>query len=315
MQDNINKDVESNSKIENIAYLTAFEESKKARILRNISVIVALVLSAIIRGISSYSFIAPNNFAVGGVTGIAVMLQYATGINQGVYFLVLNIPILIISFISMPKRFSFLTLCFIVVNSLTTILIEILGGTEGNLVYHDSDPAIISAVFGGVMFGFSLVLVLRIGGAQGGTDVIATIVQKKRPDISISWIIFALDSIVVFVSYFVYDNGLTPILLAIVQLFSATMVSDHLLKGSKSAIKAEIVTNYCEEISAEILAKLGRGVTVLTATGKFTESERKLIITVIRRRQLGELERIVKKYPETFSYIGSCNEVYGTWRK
>lgn len=287
---------------------------KTKKILSYIVMVLLTIMSAMLRGISSYSFVSPNNFAVGGITGIAVMLQYGTGINQGLFIVLLNIPLIVLAFIFLKKKFSFLTLLFIVCNALTTYVIELIGGGE-KFIYREEQTAIISAVFSGVMFGVSLVIMLRIGGAQGGTDIIASIMQKKRPDIGISWLIFALDSAVVVASFFVYDNGLTPILLSIVQSFSASMMSETLLKGSKSALKVEIVTDYSDEISAEIFAKIGRGVTVTSVVGMYTGEGHKLLVTVIKRRQLGELERIIKKYPDTFSYIVPANEVLGFWKK
>lgn len=287
---------------------------KGKKILSYVFMVILTIFSAILRGISSYSFVSPNNFAVGGVTGIAVMLQYVTNINQGLYIFVLNVPLMILAFIFLKKKFCILTLLFIVFNSLTTYLLEIIGGGV-KFIYAEEQTAIISAVFSGVMFGMSLVIMLKLGGAQGGTDIIASIMQKKRPDIGISWLIFALDSIVVVVSFFVYDNGLTPILLSIIQSFSASMMSETLLKGSKSALKVEIITNYSDEISAEIFTKIGRGVTVSNVVGMYTGESHKLLITVIKRRQLGELQRIIKKYPDTFSYIVPANEVLGFWKK
>ena len=105
------------------------------------------------------------------------------------------------------------------------------------------------------------------------------------------------------------------ILLSIIQAFTSSMVTDTLLKGSKSALKAEIITTYADEISAEIMKKIVRGVTVVDAVGMYTGTERKLLVTVIKRRQLGELQEIIRKYPDTFSYIVPANEVYGMWRK
>ena len=153
------------------------------------------------------------------------------------------------------------------------------------------------------------------GRSQGGTDIIGAIIQRKRPDISLSWLIFALDSTVILSSFFVYRNGFTPVLLAIIEAFSSSTVSDKLIKGGKSAIKIEIITNSSEQISAEIFEKLHRGVTVVDAVGQYTGKQHKLLTCVIRRRQIGEMERIIRKYPDTFSYIIPANEVFGRWKK
>ena len=277
---------------------------------------VCILAAAVLRGVGTYCFVTPNGFAVGGVAGIAVMLEYVTGINLGYFNLLINIPLLVLAFFFLSKRYFFATGAYTLLYSVVTIAIEQLNKLfDGRLIYHDSDTAIISAVFGGVMCGFAFCFMVRAGGSQGGTDIIAAIVQKRRKDIGISWVIFVIDSSIILLSFFVYDNGLTPILLAIIEAFSSGAVSDKFLKGSKSALKAEIVTNHCEEISAEIFEKLGKGVTVVDAVGQYTGNEHKLLNCVIKRRQLGDLERILKKYPDTFSYIMPANEVYGFWKK
>lgn len=290
------------------------DPAKKAKEFARLALLIAA--AAIIRGIGTFCFISPNGFAVGGISGIALMLEHLTQINFGYFNLAINIPLLILAFFFLSKRYFFVTSIYTLLYSGTTILMEQINKLAGGkLIYHDADTAIISAVFGGVMCGCAFVCMMRAGGSQGGTDILAAIVQKKRPDISISWIIFVLDTSVVLFSFFVYQNGLTPILLAIIESFSSSSVSDRFIKGGKSAIKAEIITNYCDEISAEIFDKLGKGVTVVDAVGQYTGQKHKLIHCVIKRRQIGELERIIKKYPDTFSYIMPANEVFGYWKK
>lgn len=275
-----------------------------------------IVVSALFGSISAYCFIAPNGFAVGGLFGVGIMLGHITGINLGWFSLAINVPLIIVAFFFLSKRFAVMTTSYIVLYSLFSILIEqvdkLLGGS---LVYIDSGTPIIAAIVGGVLGGFSFVLMSRTGGTQGGTDIIAAILQKKRPDISITWIIFFIDSVIVLAAFFVYNNGLLPIFLAVIEMFSKSAVADKFLKGSKSALKVEIVTDYPEEISAEIIQKLARGITVVESHGAYTGKKHSLLNCVIKRRQVAELERIIKKYPDTFSYIIPANEVLGRWRK
>ena len=296
-------------------YVTVPHDKKK-KVWKWVKAILMTFVAALCCGTASYFFITPNGFAVGGIMGIGMMIDYTTGINQGWFYALMNLPLLIFAFIILSKKFSILTLLFILLNSATTLICEVIDkAIGGKLIYADTQPAIISAVFGGVMFGVSLAIMLKVGGAMGGTDVIASMVLKKRPDLSVSRWVFVADSLVVVASFFVYKHGLTPILLSIIQAFTSSMVTDTLLKGSKSALKAEIITTYADEISAEIMKKIVRGVTVVDAVGMYTGTERKLLVTVIKRRQLGELQEIIRKYPDTFSYIVPANEVYGMWRK
>ncbi len=290
----------------------------KARSIAN--VILLVVVASLLRGIGTYCFISPNGFAVGGITGLAVMLEYITGINFGYFNIALNIPLLVLAYFFLSKRYVFATAGFTVLCSLVTIAIEQLNklvvNAGGSLLYNaGAGETVIAAVFGGVMCGLSFTIMVRAGGSQGGTDTIGAIIQKKRPDLGLSWLIFIIDSTIVLFSFFVYDKTLTPVFLAIIESFASSAVSDKFIKGSRSAIKAEIITNHPDEISAEIFDLIGKGVTIIDAIGQYTGKHHKLLICVIKRRQIGELERILKKYPDTFSYVVSANEVYGNWRK
>lgn len=289
--------------------------------LRSILVMAAyVVLAAVLRGIGTYCFISPNGFAVGGIAGAAVILEYITGINLGYFNIAMNVPLLILAFFFLSKRYFFATASYTVLYSLVTIAIEQLNkiaeGAGGTLLYKaGAGEKIIAAVFGGVMCGLAFCIMVRAGGSQGGTDTIAAIIQKKRPDLGMAWLIFMIDSSIILLSFFVYDKTLTPVFLAIIESFSSSAVSDKFIKGSRSALKVEIITNHCNEICAEIFDVLGKGVTVVDAVGQYTGNSHKLLICVIKRRQIGDFERILKKYPDTFSYVVSANEVYGYWKK
>lgn len=276
---------------------------------------VMVIVAAIIRGFGVYYFIRPNNFAVGGIGGIALMLEYITHVNQGWWNIMFQAPILIMAGILLSRRYFAVTTLFTLAFSVATIALEKIDAAVGSVLsYGDGNTAILAAVCGGVMLGLSYTIMMRLGGSQGGTDAIGSLINKKRPDMSVQWLVFALDSAVILASAFLY-GGLTPVILAIIEVFATSMVGDALLKGAKSRLKAEIVTVHCDEICAEIFERLGRGVTVVNSVGQYTGTERKLLNCVITRRQLGELQRILRKYPDTFSYIVPANEVYGYWKK
>ena len=169
----------------------------------------------------------------------------------------------------------------------------------------------LSACASGVLGGIGLSIMLKIGGTTGGTDIIATYIQKKFSATHVSWFIYGLDAIVVFASAFVYKDGLTPILLSLVEMFCLSMMSDTISSGFKSAIKFEIITHDPEKLSDELITKLRRGVTCVPAKGMYSGKEQSLLICVIRKRQLSDFYDILKNYPDTFAYISSTSEVMG----
>ncbi len=288
------------------AVTAAAAPAKKKPKLRQYSFMgLVILLSGVLRAISVHCFIIPNNFAPGGVTGIATMLQKATGWNSGIFMFAINLPLLVGAFFLINKRFAITTFIGILLQSGFLMLLEYWKMPQ----YADS--AILAAIAGGVVGGAGIGLMLKIGGSSGGTDVIATFIYKHFSFTNVSWFIFILDSVVVFVSFFVYNNALTPVLLALVEMFCSAKANETILYGFKTALKFEIITSSPEELSKELMQKLHRGVTAIKAKGMYTGSDKTMLVCIVRRRQVSAFQKILAKYPDTFGYISTTNEVMG----
>ncbi len=298
---------------EGINVKVAVEEKKVFAVL---SRVLTLVAAALLAAVANYSFVAPNGFTRGGVSGIAVILNYVyPRIYLGVYNILVNVPLLVVSWIFLSREFCVKTTAFILLNSLFMVVLEAVDAALGGaLRYVEDGTPLLSAIFGGAMIGLSFALAARNGGSHGGTDIIAALIQKKRPDVGMSWFVFLLDSVVVAVSFFVYGS-MTSVLLALVLTFVISIVGDKFIQGGKAAIKAEIVTRHADEISAEIFEKIGRGVTVQEGIGMFTGQPIKIVVCIVRRREIGALQSIIRRYPDSFSYIMPANEVYGKMKR
>lgn len=268
---------------------------------------VGILLASILRTFSVHSFIVANNFAPGGVTGVASMLQYAIGWNSGIFLFAINIPLVIMAFFLINREFAVKTAIVIVLTSGLLLLFEYLKIP----VYADPQNAVLAAIAAGLLGGASLAAVLKFGGSTGGTDILAMIIQKKHVDTNIAWFIFMLDGIVVLASFFVYGMNLTPVLLAFTEMFVSAKTCDLIMRGLKSAQKFEIITDSPEELSKEIIQRLGRGVTMLPAVGMYSHEDKALLVCIVRRRQITEFRKILKNYPDSFAYITATNEVMG----
>lgn len=266
---------------------------------------LAVLVSGFLRALSIHTFVNPNDFAPGGVTGIATILTYVTGINTGVYLFVINLPLLILAFLCIKKMFAVYSTAAIVLSSLFLLLFE-----KVNMPMY-TDDRILAAIAGGVLNGVGVALMFKTGGSSGGTDIIATLLHNKFKSAGVSWFVFAVDSTVVAASFFVYDYQFTPIMLSLVDMFCSASVCDVILNGFKSAVKFEIVTSHPRELADEIMSTLHRGVTGLEATGMYSDSEKTLLVCVVRRRQIGQFQRIIKQYPDTFAYLTNTSEVMG----
>ena len=289
-----------------------------------VMLVLGVLGAGIIRAISVYFFVVPNEFAPGGVTGLASMLENKIpGHPSSGYFLIaMNVPLLIIAFIFLGKRFGIISGCAIILSSALLPFMQWLKipvPTEhgwqvyGTVEYEMSSVGyrILSALAGGIVGGLGVAIMLKLGGSCGGTDIVATIIQRKHSATNVTWFIFMLDSTVVVASFFVYGFDVVPVLLSFIEMFASSKVAEIILQGFKSALKFEIITSHPEELSKEIMERLRRGVTSIPAKGMYTGEEKAMLVCVLRKRQLSQFKAILNKYPDTFAYLSGTSEVVG----
>lgn len=275
--------------------------------LKRISIAVLItVISTVIRAVSVHVFMIPNNFAPGGVTGIATMIQYKfPAINSGYSIFILNLPLLILSWKFLSKEFALYSL-------LTTVLITVmLPVLEALKIPTYSTNPLLAALACGGMSAVALSMMYQIGGSTGGSDIVASLIQKKYPLGSVQTILFVVDGIVVLISGFVFGS-MDALLLAIVEIFIASSISENIMQGMGAALKFEIVTTEPERISKIIMERLDRGVTCLPAKGMFTQEDRSIIVCIVRKRQVAAFKRLLKEEAQqAFIYVTLASEVIG----
>ena len=318
--DNVEQAVEEEPAVsEEPSSQPATEKPKKVPLLKNkkfynfVFVPLMLLLAAGIRMFSVEIFIIPHNFAQGGVTGIATMIEYATGgaFSTGWTILIINVPLVILAFIFLSKGFAIKTGIATVLSSVGMVIMNKYVTELPEMFYIDEAHSILAAVASGALTGISFAILIKIGASSGGTDIVGMFIQKRFKATNVVWFITAIDAAIILVSYFVYGNSLTPVLMSLTEKMVASIVGDTITSGFKSALKYEIITSQPEEVSKEIIEKLGRGVTMLHATGMYSHNERALLICVIRRSQLAAFNRIMQSYPDTFAYLSKTSEVMG----
>ena len=173
---------------------------------------------------------------------------------------------------------------------------------------------LLGPVAAGVVSGAIYGLVIRQNGSTGGTDIVAAWVRKLRPDISLVWVIFGLNASVACLSFFVYGYQFEPVILCILYCYLSSRISDRMLKGGKTALKFEVITQQAEERSARLMETLHHGVTVLPAQGMYSDTPRALLICVVNKAQIATVSKIVKKYPNTFAVMDFVGEVMGNFK-
>lgn len=289
------------------------------------SAIIPVLLSGIVRALGIYIFVSPNKFAPGGTNGIAVLLEFVTKWNSGWFLLMINVPLFFVAFFFLGKREAIISTLSMLVTSGLLIVFDYIPNFprfDGTVSGEPISFGLLAAVAGGIFLGAALAIMIKSCGTSGGTTILASLVNKKWRFLSVSWLTSAFDATVVFVSFFVYypwsapfADKLVSVLLALVSLFVTSKVSDFILQGFKVAYRFEIVTNHPEEIATEIMETTHHGVTEMPGVGMYSHSEHKVLVCIIRKRQIAEIQRIIRKYPDTFASFAPTSEVYGKFIK
>ena len=282
-----------------------------------IETLIAIIAGFIV-GSAFYFFQNSNGFAPGGVGGLATITYYLIDYRIPWAFLMIafNLPILILVIIFVNKRIGIYLIIYIATQSLTTILLEKLGLKPYTAINNPDDFEIIFACIAtGVISGLGFSIMLKTFGASGGTYAIASLIKQKNPGINVATVSFILDSIVVFIAFFVYKFQITPTLSTLINLFIANVVVDLLLSGTKIGYKFEIIADNPDELTQEILQKLRHGVTEINVTGMYSNTNKYMLVCIVRKREIGEMMKIVKKYNGVFASFSKVNEVFGRFHK
>ena len=266
---------------------------------------IALTLASIVRAISVYTFTVPNKFAPGGVTGISSILYNQFGWNISLVILLLNIPLMVLAFLYINKKFAVKTAIEIV---LISLFIELL--TRVDFPVYVEEP-MLAAVFGGVLSGVALAAVFKVNASTGGSDIVGMLIQKKFTATNVAWFILAIDSVVVLAGGIIFKN-ITPVLYSYVALFIGSKTTEAIMNGFSSAITFNVITKKPEEVSAKIISTLHRGVSQIRSVGAYTKEENTLLICVVRKRQVTAFHQVLKETdPQAFAFAVSAREVLG----
>lgn len=272
--------------------------------------LLIVLFCAVISAIGLHVFVYSASFAPSGVDGVATMLQKLTKINAGVFTALINLPLLIWAFFKLEKKYTLYTVVFTVVSSVLLYVFEEVDFYQ----YSSADTSgILSAVFAGVILGFRTGLMMKIGSSTGGIDIIACMIQSKKPHVNIEKFISVICYLIIGISFFVYKE-LTSVLLSVIQIFFLEKAIEFVLRDNRNAIEVKIITRDPELLKEKILFDLKHGATVVGCTGMYTGDNRFMVITIINIRQLGELTNIIKEIPDTFIYYSDVTGIRGNFR-
>ncbi len=275
--------------------------SFKERALFLINKLLFLAFGAFIAAFALECFLVPNNIIDGGVVGISMILSYITKYNLGLLILVLNIPFLCLAFTKMGKYFVFQTLYAV---TMLAIGINIFQS------YHITDDLLLATVFGGIILGTGVGIVLKNEGSLDGTEIMSLVLSKKF-GLSVGEIIMAFNVIIYFCAGLVL--GWNKAMYSVLTYFIAYRVIDIVLEGLNSSKSVRIISDKAYEIGQELIDKFEISVTYLKGVGGYSKQEKTLIYCVVSRLELTKVKEVVKEFDsKAFMSIVDVHETYGS---
>ena len=280
--------------------------------------ILYATIAGIIVGTAYHFFQNSNGFAPGGVGGLATITHHLleNKISWSILMIAFNLPIFVLVSAFINKKLGAILSLYLVVQSFIPQLYTAIGWLPYSAVNNQEDFNIVFACIAtGVISGFGFSLMLKRFGASGGTYGISALIKKFKPEQNIAYVAFIMDTSVVFIAFFVYNMKITPVICTLLNLFIANVIVDNGLSGIKNGYKFEIITNQPDELSKELLNRLHHGVTEIRVHGMYSDTDKYMLVCIIHKRQIGEMMKIIKSFPDTFASFEKVNEVFGNFKR
>jgi uncharacterized membrane-anchored protein YitT (DUF2179 family) len=278
------------------------------------------IIASFLIAFTVYALIKPNNFTIGGISGMAVLINHMFPALEIEYITFsLNIPLLILAVIYLKRKFAILSVMNIGLQSLWLFLfrqfnmdtVDFSGGANADKIF--------AAIAAGLCFGLAIGLAYKIGSSTGGGDIMAVLIQRKVGASSIAWILMGINATVIGLSFFVFYDGelslaynLLPIMLSVFEAYIESKTNEFITNGAQSAREFRIITDKPEEMARALMKELSRGVTAIPATGMYTKITHTMLLCVVSRRQVATLKRIMKQVdPDSFAVMSNTSQVLG----
>ncbi|MBQ6714021.1 MAG: YitT family protein [Clostridia bacterium] len=276
----------------------------KKKVFKFIVDLLLMAVGSFLYALSITVIIDANMLSAGGVTGISTLVHRFTGIPTGFLVFVINIPIIILGFVKLGKRFIVKTA---IATAMVSLSLEI---TENYLPTYETDN-ILAAIFGGMVMGLGLSFVFMRGGTTGGVDIIAKVINRRFRHLTVGRVLLVMDGAVILITAIVFRNIETA-LYSVIAMFVSSKVMDTVLYGSDRGKIIYIVTDNPEEISKAIIERVARGVTMLKAKGAYTGNEKEMLMCTVRLNEVSAVYSVVNEFDKhAFVVVGEAGEIMG----
>jgi uncharacterized membrane-anchored protein YitT (DUF2179 family) len=271
--------------------------------------VVIICIGALLNAVAMNFFLIPADVYASGFTGISQLVsrisaEYTSfSISTGILLLLLNIPVAILGWMKIGKSFTIYSFISVLLMSFFLELLPII---------HVSEDLLLNAVFGGVIAAVGIGMTLKWGASTGGLDIIAMVLSRMK-DKPVGTYFFLMNAIIILSAGYLF--GWEKALYTLVTLYASTRVIDA-IHTSHVKLTAMIVTKRAEELKNAIHTQLVRGSTTIPAKGGFTNETKDLLLIVLTRYELFDLERIIKEIdPSAFTTVVQTTGIFGFFRK
>ena len=264
-----------------------------------------ITVSILIMVVGTYFFKFPNNFAFGGVTGFATIVSALTPLSAGDFTFAANMLLLALGFLVLGKAAGIMTVYASILMSVALSGMERIWPMAGPL----TDEPLLELVFAVFLSGVGSSLLFNIGASSGGTDIIAMIL-KKYTSLDIGSVLFLVDAAAVVMAFFLF--GPTTGLFSSLGLLTKSLVIDSVIESINQCKCFNIICDEPDPICQFIIHELGRDATVYEAVGAFTNKQKTVIMTTMKRGQALRLRNFIRKNePTAFILISNSSEIIG----
>ena len=264
---------------------------------------IFVIIGSLLMAFSTAQFLLPNHLSTGGFSGIATIIYYLWEIPMGTTTILLNLPLFIIAYLKIGRK-------FLIKSIIGTILMSLFLNILENLAPLTQDK-LLACIYGGIIMGLGTALILKGASSTGGSDLITSIVKKYKPEIRSSNFIMIFDTIIV-ISNVIFFKTIEIGLYSAIAIYLMGKIIDIFFEGINFAKMMYIVSDKYGDISELIKTEIGRGMTGIYGKGMYTKDEKTILLCVASRNEVIAIRKIVEQIdPSAFIVIANAREVFG----
>ncbi len=265
--------------------------------------LLTVIVGTLIVAVALDVFLAPADIAPGGVSGISIIIRHLTGLPLGTLIFILNIPIFFWGLLHFGKKFLVSSLFGMFLLSVFTDVFGFLPRITENVL--------LCAIYGGLLMGFGIGLIFSAGYTTGGTDIVVQILRKKRPNISIGRLVLIIDAFIICAAGIVFGQW-EILLYSALSLYISTFIIDIIVEGGDSSKVAYIISDHPKALAEGISNELKRGSTHLHASSFYSNSQKSILLCVVKKYEITKLKTIIKDIDSNaFVILSDAREVLG----